>query len=388
MTQISVPFGRRCWAEVDLGQIVSNYRLYRENMPVKKDVMAVVKADAYGHGDVRVSLALQQAGCRRFAVSNVQEAVRIREAGVTGEILILGYTPVSEAGLLCRFGITQALLDEEYAQALAKAAPGPIACHYALDTGMRRIGLNADAPEAAARAVLDTPPPLQVTGLFTHLCAADTPDNDATRAFTGLQQQKAAKVLELLHRAGKTGLYLHELNSAAGLYEPEELSLFSRLGIILYGLKPDAGNKMPDGIRPALSWKCAVSMVKTILPGDTVGYGRTFRAERPMRVATLPVGYADGFRRALSGRGFVLIRGHKAPILGRVCMDQIMADVSFIEGAAPGDEAVLLGQSGTLTFTADDMALMLDTIGYEIVCGISARVPRVYFEQQEEGAHK
>ncbi len=378
MNERKVPYGRRCWAEVDLDQIVRNYRLYAESMQVRRDIMCVVKANAYGHGDLPVALALQKAGCTRFAVSNVEEAVRLRSGGVAGEILILGYTPVSEAGLLSANCITQALTDEDYAQALAAAADGEIRCHWALDTGMRRIGLNADHPHSVLRTILRTPAPLTVTGLFTHLCAADTPWDGESAGFTQAQQEKAWQIVSLLRAAGKKDLEFHQLNSAGGLYYPEDRSTFSRLGIILYGLKPDRGNVLPDGIRPALSLKCAVSMVKDIHPGDTVGYGRTFRAEREMRVATLPVGYADGFSRALSGKGHVLIRGACAPILGRVCMDQTMVDVSGIPGVAREDEAVILGQSGALVQTADDLAEQLGTIGYEIVCAISPRVRRVY----------
>ena len=380
MGELRVPFGRRCWAEVDLDQIVANYRIYQAHMPVRKEVMCVVKANAYGHGDVPVASALTRAGCRRFAVSNVEEAVRLREGGVPGEILILGYTPVSEAGLLSRYQITQALTDESYARELAEAAEAPIRCHYALDTGMRRIGLNADEPERAAQAVLHAPEKLRVTGIFTHLCAADTPEEADSRAFTLAQQEKAERVLGLLHAAGRTDIVLHGLNSAGGLFYPEEKTAFSRLGIILYGLAPDRSNVLPEGIRPALSLKSAVGLVKRIRPGDTVGYGRTFRADREMTVATLPVGYADGFSRALSGRGHVLIRGQEAPILGRVCMDQTMVDVSAIPDTVRGDEAVILGQSGERRQTADDLAAQTGTIGYEIVCAISPRVPRIYLQ--------
>ena len=243
-----MPFGRRCWAEVNVDQIVRNYRIYRESMKVRKEMMCVVKANAYGHGDVPVALALEKAGCARFAVSNVEEAVRLRNGGVRGEILILGYTPVSEARRLTDQCITQTLTDESYAQALADAAVGPIRCHWALDTGMRRIGLNADNVQAALRTILRTPSPLKVSGLFTHLCVADTPWDEECAAFTKAQQEKAWKVVSLVRAAGKTDIEFHELNSAGGLYYPEDRSSFSRLGIILYGLKPDRSNELPAGI--------------------------------------------------------------------------------------------------------------------------------------------
>ncbi|MBQ8080988.1 MAG: alanine racemase [Clostridia bacterium] len=371
---------RRCWAEVDLRQMIQNYRLYQAALPPKTEVIAVVKANAYGHGDRQVALALQNAGVRQFAVATLAEGLRLRDSGVHGTILILGYTDVSQADTLAEYGLTQTLLDAAYAQTLAQAAHRPITCHYAIDTGMRRIGLNADCPEEAEQAIRNVPAPLVLTGLFTHLCVADTPQAAESAAFT---RKQIALFEALADRVRDLRLpQIHCLNSTGGLFYGSAYPL-ARLGIVLYGLKPDRGNRLPVGIAPALSWKCTVATVKTIVPGDTVGYGRAYRAMSRRTIATLPVGYADGYSRALSDRGFVLIHGRRAPIVGRVCMDQMMVDVTEIgRPVLPGDEAVLLGRSGDAVLTADQMAELIGTIGYEIVCNISDRVPRIFLNAE------
>ena len=335
--------------------------------------MAVVKADAYGHGDRRVAAFLQSRGVTHFAVSNIDEAVHLREAGVTGQILLLGYTPVELAGEVVARDLSQTLLSEE--DAAAWAATGlPVRCQFAVDTGMRRIGLDAGDPARAERAIrAAAASPLRLEGLFTHLCVADTP---AQNAFT---RRQIDHFDALADRVADLRLpFLHCLNSAGALWHSARHSDLARLGIVLYGLKPDAANVLPPGIRPALAWKTVVSMVKTVSPGDTVGYGRTFSVPRPMTLATLPVGYADGYPRVLSGKACVLVNGRRAPLVGRICMDQMMADVSGIPDVRPGTEVVLIGQSGNETITADDLGALASTIGYEIVCAIGKRVPRLY----------
>ena len=360
----------RSWVEIDPAALANNCEIFRAGLPAGVDVMAVVKADAYGHGDRAVVKLLSARGIRHFAVSNVDEAIRVREAGAEGMILILGYTPVDRAAELAKYGITQALLSEEYAAAL-RAAGFPVRCHFALDTGMRRIGLNADDPaecERVIRAYAD-----MLTGVFTHLCVADTPSQDAfTRGQIAKFEAVCARIADLKLP------YCHCLNSAGGLWYNDAPSRLARLGIVLYGLKPDYANTLPDGIRPALAWKSAVSMVKTVKPGDTIGYGRTFTVTHPMTVATIPTGYADGYPRLLSGKGCVLVNGRRAPLAGRVCMDQMVADVTGIPGVEMGTEVTLIGHSGDEVLTADDLAEAIGTIGYEIVCGITARVDRIY----------
>ena len=364
----------RSWVEVSMKTLWNNYSLYKKELPDTQKVMAVVKADAYGHGDKVVAKFLSDHGVRHFAVSNIDEGIHIREAGVEGQILILGYTPIDRAEELIKHDITQALLSEEYAAKIAETR-WPVKCEFAIDTGMRRIGLNSDDPENCERVIRYYASKVELDGVFTHLCVADTPEEDE---FTERQSELFE---EMVSRGSDLHLpYCHCMNSAGGLWHHSELSCFARLGIILYGLKPDYLNTLPEGIEPALSWKSVVSMVKEVKPGDTIGYGRSFKVDRPMTIATIPTGYADGYSRLLSNKGWVLINGLRAPIVGRVCMDQMMVDVTDIQNIAIGTEVVLLGKSGEEKITADDLAHLYGTIGYEIVCGISKRVKRIYID--------
>ena len=379
---------KRSWTEINLNQILINYRIYKEQLPEGQKVMAVVKADAYGHGDVQVAELLQrEEGCEDFAVSNICEAIKLRKAGIKGQILILGYTPTSCALDLMKYDITQALISEEYALALEaemhKYNAGSdielgtedlefhrIKAQFAIDTGMNRIGLDADDTAGCEQIIrrFASSPDLELNGLFTHLCVADTPDETE---FTDGQIDKFIAVADSV--ADLRLPYIHCNNTAGGFWH-NKFGVFSRLGISLYGMKPDYANDLPEGIKPALSWKSVISMVKDVRPGETIGYGRSFKAERPMRVATIPTGYADGYSRFLSNVGSVVIAGKKARIVGRVCMDQFMVDVTDIPYADMGCEVELIGE----TYGADDMAHDIGTIGYEITCDITARVDRNY----------
>jgi alanine racemase len=339
--------------------------------------MAVVKADAYGHGEVEAAREAARLGIKRFAVSNLEEAAGLREGGIDGEILVLGYTPPENARRIADLGITQALIDEEHASSLASRGVR-IKAQFAIDTGMSRIGLDASDPAACEAVIRRYAKDFELTGMFTHLCCADAPESGQDTAFTAAQIEAFKAVASRVSDLGLESV--HCMNSAGGLFcaDPSVTPGPVRLGIIMYGLKPDYSNELPAGIEPCLEWKTVVAMVKTLRAGRSVGYGRTFTADRDMTVATLPVGYADGYRRSLSNRGRVLINGREAPIVGRICMDQMMVDVTDIPGVVPGTEAVLIGRSGELFYGADDMARDAETIGYEIVCDISKRVARVY----------
>ncbi|WP_194608183.1 alanine racemase [Clostridium vitabionis] len=376
---------KRSWVEVSLGTLRRNYELYRASLPEKAEIMAVVKADAYGHGDREVARMLEENGVRFFAVSNIDEAERLRNAGITGKILILGYTPPEEAYRLSVLGITQALLSEEYAAALAAEVRkpefaekcAPLLCEFAIDTGMNRIGLDAENPRHSGEVIRKYREILGIDGIFTHLCVADT-DTESAVAFTEKQLSLFNGVMDAVRDLHLP--YCHCLNSAGGRTYSCAPYAFARLGIILYGLKPDRANVLPAGIKPAMTWKAVVSMVKDFHPGETVGYGRTFRAEKEMRIATIAAGYADGYPRALSNRFYVLLHGKRARIVGRICMDQMTVDVTDIPETAMGDAAVLLGEDSGETITADDVAKVTDTIGYEVICDIASRVPRVHVD--------
>lgn len=359
---------RRCWTEINLQTIVNNYKICRREIMKKSDhceIMSVVKADAYGHGETQVAIALQNAGCNNFAVSNLNEAVALRNAGIRGQVLILGYTPPEEAHNLAEFDITQTLVDRKHAMALADKN---ITAQFAIDTGMNRIGLNADNPESCEKTIREFAKHFNLTGLFTHLCVADTPNENT---FTETQLAKFKAICERVRDLNLP--YNHCMNSAGALWH-KPYGNFARLGVILYGLKPDYANILPEGIQHALEWKSVISMVKTVYAGETIGYGRTFRADHNMRIATIPTGYADGYSRALSNKGRVIINGKSAPLVGRVCMDQFTVDVSDIPNIKANDEVILINSN----YTADDMAQDAGTIGYEIVCAISKRVERRY----------
>ena len=364
----------RCWVEINLNTIKENYKEYSKHLQPDQKIMAVVKADAYGHGDKEVAAALQEEGCLYYAVSNVQEALHICSQHLNGQILILGYTPPYYLNAVYVNDFTQAVLSEEYAELLLENKNN-IKCQFAIDTGMNRIGLDADDPKECARIIRKyAATQLEINGIFTHLCVADS-DSDESKRFTAMQIEKFRAVAEEVKDLNFQ--YVHCLNTAGGFWH-NEFGNYVRLGISLYGLKPDYSNILPDTIKPALEWKSVVSMVKSVQSGETVGYGRTFTVGHPMRVATIPTGYADGYPRALSNKAWVLINGHKAPIVGRVCMDQMMVDVTDIPDVHMGDQVILIGKSGQEVLTADDLANLIDTIGYEIVCGISKRVERVY----------
>lgn len=371
---------KRSWLEINLSQLRKNYLLYKQSLNKDVEIMAVIKADAYGHGDIQVARLLTQYGVHLFAVSNIDEAVGLREAGIHGEILILGYTSVFFAETLLHYDLTQALVTEEYARAIADTGV-KVKCQFAIDTGMNRIGLDGDNVEECECVIRNYSRLLQLTGIFTHLCVADT-DTPVSREFTYGQIEKfnslAMRILDL------NLPYIHCLNSAGGLFYLKDNDLFRnigdvvRLGIILYGLKPDESNTLPNGIAPVMEWKSQISMVKDVHPGETVGYGRTFKVEKDMVIATVTTGYADGLNRLLSNKGYVLINGHKAPIVGRICMDQTLVDVTGIPDVKMGTLVTIIGKNGGLEYTADAMAHDLSTIGYEIICNITKRVQRFY----------
>lgn len=371
---------KRSWIEINLSQLRKNYFLYKNSLKADAEIMAVIKADAYGHGDVQVARLLSQSGVHLFAVSNIDEAVGLREAGIQGEILILGYTSVFYAKTLWYHDLTQAIVSEEYAIALAETGL-KIKCQFAIDTGMNRIGLDGDNAEECERIIRNYKDSLNLTGIFTHLCVSDT-DTSECKDFTIGQITKFKVLAERIQDLNLP--YMHCCNSAGGLFYLKDDKMFEhigsvvRLGIILYGLKPDDNNELPDGIEPAMEWKSQISMVKDVHPGETIGYGRTYKVEKESRIATVTTGYADGLNRLLSNKGFVMINGYKAPIVGRLCMDQTLVDVTGIPNVKMGTRVTLIGKNGSLVYTADDMARDLGTIGYEIICNITKRVQRFY----------
>lgn len=379
-------YTKRTAARINLDNLIFNAKSYKAALADDVSLMCVVKADAYGHSVKAVSKCLQEdLNIKWFAVSNIGEAIELRENQITGNILILGYTDPAEADTLIKYDIIQACVDLSYAEELNRfASKGKVSIHIKLDTGMTRIGIpcgdiiNA-VKDAEKIYALEN---LSVTGIFTHLCAADsdTPDDIA---YTDMQISRIKEVKRLMNQDGYDTGVCHWLNSAGGVYTEGQGSDLARLGIILYGLYPNHALDVPIEMKPVMELVSTVSMVKSVKPGTFVGYGRTFCAEKDMKIATITVGYADGYPRLLSNRGEVIIKGRKCKIVGNVCMDQIMADVTELD-VSSGDEAVLIGIQNGEQITADDIADLCGTIGYEITCGISKRVPRIIIKNGEQ----
>ena len=373
---------KHCWAEIALDALLHNFSLVRR-LAGETPVCAVVKADAYGHGDLMVCRALAEAGAAWFAVSCLAEARRLRRGGVRRPILILGMTQPGQAAALAEDRITQALFSPEYARALseaARAAGVTVDCHLKVDTGMGRIGFGAredfEGAVEGLRACRELPG-LSVSGIFQHFSAADSLAAE-DRAYTEAQYALFRRVLDRV--AGDAPLMVHFCNSAGLVSHPEWAHDLVRAGIILYGQDPSGELPLP-GLRPVMSLKAAVSHVKTLLPGESVGYGRTYTAERSVRTATLCCGYADGYPRLLSSLGVASLHGKPAPVLGRVSMDQVLVDVTEAPETAMGDEAVLLGAGGGDSFAR--AAEKIGTISYELLCAVARRVPRVYLRGGE-----
>lgn len=370
---------KRCWTEISLSRIKRNFKIYGGSLPEGFKIIPVIKADAYGHGASAVAKALSPLGVPLFAVATVDEAVQLRRDGVSEEILILGYTSPEEAERLYEYGLTQTLTDDFYAEELAAATDKRLVAQYAIDTGMHRIGLDACFPSRCERAIRRGAELFRLNGLFTHLASADSGEEKG-RVMAQAQIERFSHVAKRVEDMALP--FVHCLNTAGGLSYaelPECVGRFVRLGISLYGLAPSEEVLLPSGIEPALSWYATVASVRAVKRGETVGYGTDFRMERSGIIATLTAGYADGYSRSAScGRAYVLINGQRAPVVGRVCMDQTMVDVSRVSHVRAGDTAVLIGRSGEEIITADGLGRMLGTIGYEVVCGISPRVAKYY----------
>lgn len=371
---------KRAWAEIHLDRLRENVEKCRSLLPDGVELVCVVKANCYGHGIEHIIPCLENdCGINWFAVSNLVEAIELRELGVAGEILILGYTPPKNARELIEYDVIQAITEYTYAEELSRECPKgeKVRCHIAIDTGMTRIGLRGTVDEICSDAKKTAMlPSVAVEGIFTHLSVADSDDPDDA-SYTKAQIEKLMDVKKELNRRLVFLEHLHFLNSAGAAYHPDARGDLARVGIMLYGLHPNYALPLPLDLEPVMELKAAVSQVKTVEAGVDVSYGRTYTTSKTTEIATVTVGYADGYPRLLSGKAEVLIHGRRAPIIGRVCMDQMMIDVSGIDGVRPGDVVTLFGTDGSEKISADSLAEMIGTIGYEIVCGISPRVPRV-----------
>ena len=384
------PFEKHVWAEIDLDALRHNFRAVKAragDLPL----CAVVKADSYGHGAVQCARVFAQEGAAWLAVSCLTEAVQLRQDGQTLPILILGHVQPEYAQTLIHEDITVACYSTEQAQNLSAAAVkagGRVKIHLKADTGMGRIGfaLRTDF-DAAIREMLEACalPGLEMTGLFQHFSVADdtAPENVA---YTAEQHALFVKAFHALKAAGREPALVHCDNSAGVMLHPDwpeglpRERCMARPGIILYGYDPSDEVRFGQ-FRPVMTLKTVVSMVKEMQPGQSASYGRRFTAEKPTKVATLCTGYADGYPRALSSKGRVIVNGQFAPIIGRVCMDQFMIDVTDIEGELNiEDEVILMGSDNGCTVSAEEIGNMSASFNYEFVCGVARRVPRIYFK--------
>lgn len=377
---------KRTWAEILLNAIEHNYNVIRNKVADDTKVCCVIKADGYGHGAVELSQIYEKLGADFFAVSNIDEGIEIRKSGSKLPIVILGYTPVSEAENLAEYDISQAVFSLEYAKELSeKCVEEDCICkmHIKVDSGMSRIGFMCQEfprDEYSIEEICEACclPNLEVEGLFTHFCVSD--EDAEGREFTNKQYENFIHVRDSLKKRGVDISVVHCSNSGAIEDYPETCCDMVRAGIILYGLAPSS--KLADRLDlvPAMTLKTVVAFVKEVQKGATISYGRTFTADRKMKIATVPIGYADGFIRQNAKDGYMMVNGKKAKIVGRICMDQTMLDVTDIEDVKTGDEVVVFGTGENGEPTADSLAENTGTINYETVCLVGKRVPRIYIK--------
>lgn len=366
---------RPVWAEINLGALQRNYS--RLAGQTKSELMPIVKADAYGHGVIPIVGALRDCGAKRFGVALLEEALEIKQIFPELTLMVLGVTPPEASDRLVRDDIIPGISSLANAEALSAAAAKQrrtARLHIKIDTGMGRIGFRpGDVRDILRIAAL---PNLFIEGIYMHFAAAD----DADLSFSRIQLERFNEICRTLAEQGLKIPIRHAANSAALIRLPESHYELVRPGVILYGLPPSPVVGYAADVEPVLSWKTKISHIKEIEAGETVSYGRTFTASAPTRVATIPLGYADGLRRTLSNSGEVLLRGKRVPIIGRICMDQTMLDITAISDAAVGDLVTLIGRDGEESIDAAEMGDKIGTINYEVTCGISKRVPRTYLE--------
>ena len=363
--------------QIDLEALRSNVRAIRSAVPPQTALLAVVKADAYGHGAPQIARAALEAGASWLAVAHAEEGAVLRQAGLEAPILVLGAVTPGEASVGAACGLTLTVCTPEMvrlAEEAALRAGTAVRVHLKLDTGMGRIGVRSGEEVRAVLSALDSCPHVSLTGAFTHFAVADelTPEADA---YTAAQLRRFEELTALL----PAGILRHCANSAAiHRLMPRAAFDMVRMGISLYGYPP-VPTDLP--LRPVMRWLAPVTHVKALAAGESVSYGRVWTAPRPSLVATIACGYGDGYHRAATGRARVLLRGHSVPVVGRICMDQMMADVTDVPGVRPGDMATLLGEDGDARITAEDLAAWAGTISYEVLLAATGRVDRVWLHE-------
>lgn len=374
---------RPVWAEINLDNLAFNMRQIRSKAK-SKDIIAVVKADAYGHGALDIAPVLLENGATSLAVAVVSEGVELRRGGIECPIMVLGFTPPSLMDDLVKYDIQQTVFSYSYAKelsAIAEKNHKKARIHIAVDTGMGRIGFMPNKESVEGVLKISKLPNIEVQGIFSHFSTADEKDKE----YTDYQLSKFNEFYDALSKVGVKIKIRHIANSAAIIELPKTHFEAVRPGIILYGYYPsEEVDKSNIQLKPVMELKTNIAHIKKIPSGYYISYGRKFKSTRETVVATLPVGYADGYTRLLFNKAKVIINGQFAPVVGRICMDQCMVDVTNIKGEIKvGDEVILIGEKGGISINADHIAEMLGTINYEVVCMISKRVPRVYIKDGE-----
>jgi serine/alanine racemase len=367
----------RAWAEINLTNLRHNVKALREILPAGSELMAVVKANAYGHGDVEIAANLNHIGVSSFAVATIDEGIRLRTHGIKGDILILGYTLPERAVELVRHHLTQTAIDYDHAKQL-NAFGKPMAVHIKINTGMNRLGESCNRTAEIDKILRCQN--LEVCGIFTHLCVADSTQTGDIE-FTTNQIYSFYAVQDRLRQLGHTLPKVHIQSSYGVLNYPELQCDYARIGIALYGAlsSPDDKTKLQLDLRPVLALKARVALIRTITAGEGVSYGRQFMAQRDTRVAVISIGYADGLPRNLSyEKAYVLIRGCRAPIIGRICMDQLTVDITDIPVVKRGDIATLIGKDGSEKITAEQVAANAGTITNELLSRLGTRLERIF----------
>jgi alanine racemase len=360
------------WIEIDLSAIEKNIELIRKKTGVR--VMAVVKANAYGHGMIPVARAALRGGAAWLGVARIEEALKLRETGLDCPILVLGYSPAEKVTEAISQNISLTLWSIEQLKNMSSSAQKigePAKVHLKVDTGMSRLGVQPNETLALAEEI-NKSPEINFEGILTHFARADEDDPSASEN----QGRIFRNVLNSLSTAGIDPPFVHAANSAAALSQPNSYFNMVRPGIAIYGLEPSNDWRLPEEFQAALVWKTILSQVKTLPPGRGVSYGHEYVTRGTERIGTVPVGYADGFRRVRGNQ--VLIGGKRVPVVGRVCMDQISVQLDEVPSAKEGDEVLIIGTQGEMEITAEQVAALWGTINYEVVCGIGARVPRIY----------
>jgi alanine racemase len=374
----------RAWAEVNLDSIAHNAKEIRRITNKKTEIMGVVKADAYGHGVFEVAKTLLGCGFTRLAVSMLDEAIQLRQSGISVPILILSYTDPIRAEEIIEHNVTQTVFSHDLANALSDAAvklKRDVKIHIKIDTGMTRVGFMPGYSAVKNVVEISKLPRIVIEGLYTHFATAD----EKNREYTYMQFERFMSICSELRRIGVDIPVKHVANSAALIEYPEMHLDMVRPGIIIFGMYPSVDiDKTKIDIIPAMSLKANIILVKDVEKNTSVSYGRMFTTNRISKIATIPIGYADGYSRVLTGKGTVLVNGCETPIVGSICMDQCMIDITDIKGDVNvGDEVILLGRQGEKIITAEDIANRIGTINYEVVCVIGRRIPRVYIKDNE-----